>query len=328
MKTNNLSNRNNSSAKLLLMSLSLIAFLLLFISNYNSDVFAFSIAAVGDWGCNSNTDNTVKKILSAKSDLVLGLGDYSYKPSADCWLNKVKPLYQDKSGEMKISIGNHEDTPKEDLNKYLSSFGMNKQYYSFAVKNVHFLVMSTEIPYKSGSPQYKFVVNDLSKASTNKNVDWIVVLFHRIMYTSPTSCSSCPGISDLRTAYHPLFDKYGVDLVLQGHAHNYQRTFPLNYNQKDSSKPVVINKDFAKYTDPNGPIFAIIGTGGESVHALKSKSSFIASQSDKRFGHLDIDISKSGTTKILNGKFIANDGKIMDQFQILDRSLTVQIGTK
>ncbi len=319
-KTKNiLTKRNNSpTAKLLFISMGLFASLLLLINNYNHDTFAFSIAAVGDWGCNSNTDNTVKKILSGKPNLVLGLGDYSYEPSADCWLKKVKPLYQDKSGKMQISIGNHEDSPKEDLNKYLSSFGMKSQYYSFTVKNVHFLVISTEIPYKSGSAQYKFVVNDLSKASTNKNVDWIVVIFHRIMYTSPTSCSSCPGISDLRNAYHPLFDKYGVDIVLQGHAHDYQRTFPLQYNPKDSSKPIIISKDPTKYTDPNGSIFAIIGSGGQGVHALKSKSSFVASQNDKRFGHLDIDISKSGATKILNAKFVGNDGKIMDQFQILD----------
>lgn len=320
MKINTiLKNRNNSLTTVFGISFSLILLLLLNVNNYSNHVFAFSIAAVGDWGCNSNTDKTVKRLISEKPDLVLGLGDYSYKSTADCWLKKVKPLYQEESGKMKISIGNHEDDPKEDLKKYLSTFGMKKQYHSFTIQNVHFLVMSTQIPYKSGSEQYKFVAKDLSQASANKNVDWIIVILHRIMYTSPTSCSDCSGISDLRTIYHQLFDKHGVDLVLQGHAHNYQRTFPLDYNQKDSYKPIVISKDLAKYTDHDGPIFAIVGTGGEGFHSLKSKSSFIASQHDKRFGHLDIDISKSGTTKILSGKFIANDGKIMDQFQILDR---------
>jgi hypothetical protein len=51
---------------------------------------------------------------------------------------------------------------------------------------------------------------------------------------------------------------------------------------------------------------------------LKSKSSFIASQHDIRFGHLNLDTSKSGSTKILKGRFIGNDGKIMDEFQILN----------
>ena len=275
---------------------------------------AFSMAAVGDWGCTSNTDKTVKKISSEKPNIVLALGDYSYEPSADCWLKAVKPI----DDITKITIGNHEDSPNEDLDAYMSNFGMNKQFYSFTKNNVHFVVMATEIPYKSGSDQYKFVVNDLSKASTDKDVDWIVVFMHRIMYTSPTSCSSCGALSDLRETYHPLFDKYGVDFVLQGHAHDYQRSYPLQYNQKDAEDPIVTDKNSGKYNDPKGEIYAIVGTGGEDFHALKSKSSFIASQNDARFGHLNLDTSKSATTKILNGQFIGNDGKIMDEFQIMN----------
>ena len=275
---------------------------------------AFSMAAVGDWGCTSNTDKTVKKISSEKPNIVLALGDYSYEPSADCWLKAVKPI----DDITKITIGNHEDSPNEDLDAYMSNFGMNKQFYSFTKNNVHFVVMATEIPYKSGSDQYKFVVNDLSKASTDKNVDWIVVFMHRIMYTSPTSCSSCGALSDLRETYHPLFDKYGVDFVLQGHAHDYQRSYPLQYNQKDAEDPIVTDKNSGKYNDPKGEIYAIVGTGGEDFHALKSKSSFIASQNDARFGHLNLDTSKSATTKILYGQFIGNDGKIMDEFQIMN----------
>src|SRR6476620_290018 len=275
---------------------------------------AFSMAAVGDWSCTSNTDKTVKKISSEKPNIVLALGDYSYELSADCWLKAVKPI----DDITKITIGNHEDSPNEDLDAYMSNFGMNKQFYSFTKNNVHFVVMATEIPYKSGSDQYKFVVNDLSKASTDKNVDWIVVFMHRIMYTSPTSCSSCGALSDLRETYHPLFDKYGVDFVLQGHAHDYQRSYPLQYNQKDAEDPIVTDKNSGKYNDPKGEIYAIVGTGGEDFHALKSKSSFIASQNDARFGHLNLDTSKSATTKILNGQFIGNDGKIMDEFQIMN----------
>jgi predicted MPP superfamily phosphohydrolase len=275
---------------------------------------AFSMAAVGDWGCTSNTDKTVKKISSEKPNIVLALGDYSYEPSADCWLKAVKPI----DDITKITIGNHEDSPNEDLDAYMSNFGMNKQFYSFTKNNVHFVVMATEIPYKSSSDQYKFVVNDLSKASMDKNVDWIVVFMHRIMYTSPTSCSECDALSDLRETYQPLFDKYGVDLVLQGHAHDYQRSYPLQYDQKDEEEPIVTDKNSDKYNDPKGEIYIIAGTGGEDFHALKSKSSFIASQHDIRFGHLNLDTSKSGSTKILKGRFIGNDGKIMDEFQILN----------
>ena len=63
--------------------------------------------------------------------------------------------------------------------------------------------------------------------SQNKSIDWIVVYVYRPMYTSPTVH---PAREPLRDSYHPLFDMYGVDLVLQGHNHNYQRSYPLRYN--------------------------------------------------------------------------------------------------
>ena len=63
--------------------------------------------------------------------------------------------------------------------------------------------------------QKAFVEQDLKAASTNQNIDWIIVYFHKPMYSSPSSCSSCSGESSLRDIYHPLFDKYGVDLSLR-----------------------------------------------------------------------------------------------------------------
>jgi hypothetical protein len=51
----------------------------------------FNIAAVGDWGCNSNTDKTVNSIKAQSPELILGLGDYSYESSADCWLDTIEP---------------------------------------------------------------------------------------------------------------------------------------------------------------------------------------------------------------------------------------------
>ena len=66
------------------------------IYNVHATTYDFNFAAVGDWGCNSNTDATVKGIANTKttnklgaSELVLGLGDYSYQPTANCWLSKV-----------------------------------------------------------------------------------------------------------------------------------------------------------------------------------------------------------------------------------------------
>ena len=52
----------------------------------------FNFAAAGDWGCNSNTVDTVNNIVNKNPELVLGLGDYSYEDTADCWLEIITPL--------------------------------------------------------------------------------------------------------------------------------------------------------------------------------------------------------------------------------------------
>jgi hypothetical protein len=60
----------------------------------NQEVSDLSIAAVGDWGCNSNTSKTIVDIVKSHPDLVIGLGDNSYEPTGNCWLNMIKPLQQ------------------------------------------------------------------------------------------------------------------------------------------------------------------------------------------------------------------------------------------
>jgi hypothetical protein len=281
----------------------------------------FNIAAVGDWGCNSNTDKTVNSIKAQSPELILGLGDYSYESSADCWLDTIEPIYNffnnPNANNMQISIGNHENSDSEDLTTYLNAFSLTRQFgqvYSFNFNNVHFLSMATEISYSSGSSQNVFVKNDLAAAAANPNIDWIIVYFHKPMYSSPNSCSSCDGESSLRDIYHPIFDQYGVDIVLEGHAHDYQRSFPIKFNPNSKSNPTITDTNRNNYIDPAGEIHAIVGTGGVNFHSLSSQKSFIASQQSSRFGHLNIDIQNNGTNLI--GKFINNEGGILDQFTI------------
>ena len=291
----------------------------------------FNIAAVGDWGCNSNTDKTVNSIKNQNPELILGLGDYSYESSADCWLDALKPIYDHNDpnppniDKMQITIGNHENSGSEDLNTYLNAFTLTEQFgqvYSFNINNVHFLSMATEISYSSISSQKAFVEQDLQTASQNGNIDWIIVYFHKPMYSSPNSCSSCSGESSLRDIYHPIFDKYGVDLVLEGHAHDYQRSFPIKFNSNSKSNPAITDTNRNNYifsaSPTHGQIHAIVGTGGESFHSLKSplKPFFIYGQS-KEFGFLNIDIQNNGQTLV--GKFLSNERSTtspLDQFTI------------
>jgi len=137
--------------------------------------------------------------------------------------------------------------------------------------------------------QYKFVVNDLEKANNSSSIDWIIVMFHKPFYSSLTS-----HIQEyiMREKYQPVFDKYGVDIVLQGHNHLYDRTLPLQFNPHNISKPIVdesINTT-DKFFNPEGSIFSVVGLGGRSSHIFLNQPDYVVKQSNE-FGFLTIEIN-------------------------------------
>ena len=268
----------------------------------------YNFAAVGDFGCSSNTVSTVNNIAGKNPEIVFGLGDYSYQPTGTCFFNTIAPI----DSITKITFGNHEDDDTEGFSGYITHFGLSQTYYSFNHQNTHILVLDTDRnSYSTGSDQYNFAVSDLQAASQAPDIDWIIVYFHKPIYTSPTSTSA---ESSFRSTYHPLFDQYGVDLVLQGHAHNYQRTYPLSYNPNSPSNPIVTSSSTTDYMDPPGAIFAIVGTGGVNFHALSGKASYVITQQDDFFGQLDIKIANNGAK--LEGKYYRNSGQTDDSFSI------------
>jgi hypothetical protein len=200
----------------------------------------------------------------------------------------------------------------EKLNIYTNHFGLREQYYSFNYYNVHLVALSTELGYKPFSSQYEFVENDLSKAASDPNIDWIVVYFHKQMYASPSNHDDYPT---LRSTYHPLFNEYGVDLVLQAHNHNYERTYPIKFNSNSPFNPITTTTNTNTYTDPDGQIFATIGTGGVSLYAFTGKADHFVKQYGD-FGILNIDVTNEPQSSSLTGKFYANNGKLIDQFII------------
>jgi hypothetical protein len=282
---------------------------------YAANLSDFNFAAAGDWGCFPDAKRTVNNIVGKHPELVLALGDFSYENTADCWFNIVSPI----EDRIKIAIGNHDIRPPSLLAQYMTHFGLTKQHYSFDYQNVHFLVMSTEIPLEVGSEQFNFVNNDLAKAVTDPAIDWIVVYCHKPAYSLPSVDEDVMRSStdELRDIYHPLFDKYNVDLVLQGHDHNYQRSYPIKYNSTSPSTPTITDaNDNNNYNNPSGRIFAIVGTGGIGLYSLSNNNepSYLAYKQSSSFGFLNVDVINNGTT--LKAKFYDNDGAIEDQFTV------------
>jgi hypothetical protein len=274
----------------------------------------FNFAAVGDTNCNSNTEDVVEDIQAKAPEIVLGLGDYIYNSdSADCWLEIVEPI----DNIMKIAIGNHETGAI--LTELMEHYGLTDQYYSFDYQNVHFTVMSDYVPDEIGSEQYRFVQNDLAKAAADPNIDWIVVPHHSQKYAS-TKNYDIPEEREWNNIYHPLFEQYNVDLVLQGHQHNYQRTYPIQYNSDTPINPIITDRNENTYTNPEGQIYLTVGTGGAALHSLNgNKAPYIITAQDEVYGFLNIDITANNGGTTLVGTFYSNDdgaGEITDQFTI------------
>ena len=272
----------------------------------------FNFAAAGDFGCSTNTKNTVENMQSKEPEIVLALGDLSYHSTADCWFDMMSPI----KDKLMITLGHHDvEDGQAKMDQYLNSFGLEKPFYSYEYNKVHFLVMSAKSVYYKGSEQYNFILEDLKKASENKDVNWIVVSSYGPPYTSP---SEHTAFKELRDVYHPIFEKYGVDLVLSGHNHNYQRTHPITYNPNDSSEPVVTNDRSTEYnSQKDGIVFAIVGTGGVNFYSFDGQAPFVDTQFANKFGFLNIDISNGNPHTKLTGTFYDNKGdQIVDQFTI------------
>ena len=125
-----------------------------------SDHNDFNFVAAGDWGCDKKAHETINHMQNKSPELVLALGDLSYQKNADCWFQMMSPLID----KTRIVFGDHE---------YLHKFNLTKQYYSFDYRNVHFLGMSSELPFDKNSKQYSFVNDDLKRASENKSISWL-----------------------------------------------------------------------------------------------------------------------------------------------------------
>lgn len=272
--------------------------------------------AAGDFGCSKIAQNSINTINSSQPNLIFALGDLSYNKLPDCWLNMINPINKDK--KVKFVLGEHDiDDNYLKYNAYMKYFNLTKPFYSFDYGNIHFLVMATAknsvIPYTAESEQYAFVKNDLNKTSHNKDIDWIIVLGSRAFYSSPTTHKGTP---ELRNIYHPLFDKYDVDLVLYAHNHNYQRTFPIGDNAVKGSQPLIKDNETEMYNKDGkqGPIFVTVGTAGETLYPLTGQADFVIKQF-LQHGFLKISFQDNGST--MEGTFYSIDtSSIEDKFTI------------
>ncbi|HEX7553731.1 MAG TPA: metallophosphoesterase, partial [Geothrix sp.] len=141
--------------------------------------------------------------------------------------------------------------------------------FSFDYGKVHWTVLDSN-PYANwDSPKLRaWLEADLVAA---RGADWRIVALHHPLFQSSRSHFDDQWMRPLS----PLLEKYGVDLVLAGHVHNYQRTAPLRFKptrigQRGTSVEGVFTVDEAfdgrSVTRAKGIVHIVTGAGGAELY--------------------------------------------------------------
>jgi hypothetical protein len=238
------------------------------------------------------------------------------------------------------------DVPKQGENGGVPSG--TKQYYSFNYGEVHFVSINTELASLSNkdhdwlgiganadsnfarSPMRAWLEQDLQQNTRR----FTIVYFHQVPHTAGSHVSSSPieiqGAA-IRKKWCPLFEKYGVDIVLGGHSHVYERSYFMNgffgdWNTLDSSmildstigslasgKPY--RKSFHGPMAGKGTVYVVCGNAGssETNPPFTCPIMLVEDGCDECVGSLIIDVNKD----TLTSRYLKGDGSIGDEFSIV-----------
>ena len=147
---------------------------------------------------------------------------------------------------------------------------MTNSISSFDLGNIHFVSISTEYYYFLNyggmqiARQYNWLVNDLKKATENRqNQPWIVIFGHPPMYCSDDDHDDCTNHNSRTRTGLPILHlwgledllyQYNVDLVLWAHEHDFERFWPVyDFQIRNGS----MNEP---YTNPGAPVHIITGS--------------------------------------------------------------------
>jgi len=148
-------------------------------------------------------------------------------------------------------------------------------WYSFTVGSVKVISLANDdVCYQDGGNSYvrgysngaqkAWLTKELASARNHPEVDWVVVCMHQVAISTADRFNGADLA--IRQEWLPLFEAHGVDLVVCGHEHHYERSHPLHGRQ---SNPTLTPTPAATGTDvidtSKGTVHMVIGGGGTSV---------------------------------------------------------------
>lgn len=219
-----------------------------------------------------------------------------------------------------------------------------ESYYSWNYGHVHFISLdSYGTSLSTVDSMYSWLERDL-KAN---NQQWIVAYWHHPPHSKGSHDSDddtdSEGImSTIRENHVPLLESYGVDLILTGHSHVYERSYLSHgfYGYSDE----LIDGDYILYPQSNGDsiaykksvgvdelsnkgtVYAVVGCSGSASSSVAWKSDtlnyltndFFHISTNKEVGSFILNVNHD----TLTGSFLNNAGQIHDQFHIIKDEVT------
>ena len=277
------------------------------------------------------------------TDLWLMLGDNAYPSGTDSqYQSAVFDTYTDllRKSVLWPTLGNHDGISANSSTQtgpYYDIFSLptageaggitsgTEAYYSFDYGNVHFVVLeSFESDRTVGGPMLTWLAADLAVNTR----DWTIAYWHHPPYSKGSHDSDTESeLIDMRQNALPILESHGVDLVLSGHSHSYERSFLIDGHYGDSSTFLPSMQVDAGDGNPNGggayvklgpgpqpnqgAVYAVAGNAGQiSGGTLNHPAMFV---SWNLLGSMVLDID----TDRLDAVFLGSTGTVLDEFTII-----------
>ncbi|MDX1512048.1 MAG: metallophosphoesterase, partial [Nitriliruptorales bacterium] len=204
-------------------------------------------------------------------------------------------------------------------------------WYRFRYGSVEFISIdnndvNTEVPTNIGyseGRQRAFVEQALGAAAADPNVDFIIVLMHQAAFSNGLHGND----QGVRDAWFDLFATHGVDLVIQGHDHHYERTHLMDHDQ------VVHASEEGTYVSDLGTMYVVAGNGGgvQRGEGLGSGADFTAAIASQQIGTLKVEVvpdTGEGTKRLILGEYSATlAGAPIEEGIVIERTRHPTAGT-
>jgi len=198
-------------------------------------------------------------------------------------------------------------------------------YYSFDWGNVHFISLDSCTDDRSpGGPMLTWLHADLAAARQ----EWLVAYFHHAPYAKGSQDSDHDHrMTDMRSTALPLLEGAGVDVVMGGHSHDYERSFLLDGHYGPSSSfTAAMKRDpgdgredgSGVYSKPTrerqphqGTVYIVDGSSAHTGSGPMNHPAMYTSQ--KSLGSVMLEFHGDR----LDESFIDSDGAVKDHFTIV-----------